>query len=79
LSEISNLLVLRSCHPPLSPPLLPQNLAKTHFLSPNKLVSSIASRLQCLVDGGRRFELMKAIEENMRVGWVGGWVESKME
>ncbi|KAM1089864.1 hypothetical protein ACFX19_017783 [Malus domestica] len=109
--------------PPLSPPLLPQNLAKTHFLSPNKLVSSIASRLQCLVgqtgegfwrvlvrvlvsqakaseiqegeekiegfvgggevvlgvDGGRRFELMKAIEENMRVGWVGGWVVSKME
>ncbi|KAM0971454.1 hypothetical protein ACFX13_019657 [Malus domestica] len=31
------------------------------------------------VDGGQRFELMKAVEEKMRVEWVGGWVESKMD
>ncbi|KAM1333079.1 hypothetical protein EV1_009125 [Malus domestica] len=31
------------------------------------------------VDKGRRFELMKVVEEKRRVGWVGGWVESKME
>ncbi|RXH67996.1 hypothetical protein DVH24_028143 [Malus domestica] len=45
----------------------------------NQFPSSLLDSNVLWVDGGRRFKLMKVVEEKRRVGWVGGWVESKME